>query len=557
MTEPTTTRPRLTAVIWLLIAFAVTFDAAFLWQRATGAYTSEFGAHPDEAAHYVTGLFVRDAVTTLPACVSKKSIAPLKAFGPDAPGGFYSHYPKVALGVWPPAFYVVQTAWTLPFGVSRTSVMLLMAALAGAVGVLIFRTVRPEFGTVPAFIAAGLWLSAPLVRLHYSMVMAETLSTLAMFAAALFWGRYLDGSRKRDAVFFGLFAAFAILTKGTGLALALMVLFSIAIAKKWAVLRSGSTWLAAALVLIIAGPWTWYFRKAGAQVGGWADNSGGLSLAFTMKAIPFYGRHILLATGIVIAAFAIIGAIVKIQQKGPRRGRWNALSSLVLAVFVFQCVMPVGDEARHIISITPVMVVLAVAGVAWVAALPRFRSADPATQTRRISLWVVLLAILSVPQFALARVEKGCGGFARFADWLVAQAPKARVLICSDAEGEGMFISEVAMRDKRPGLTIERASKTLVDPKGRTWAGDGLTPRFEDEKLGEYLRAGKIDFVVLDSAVPERRLSKYHEQLTHILDQKQPGFWLVDESPITRDGELTHRPLRLFRVTNASQLITK
>ena len=207
-----------------------------------------------------------DPYLWLEEVMGEKSIAPLKAFGPDAPGSFYAHYPKVALGVWPPGFFAVQTAWTLPFGVSRTSVMLLMAALAGAVGVLVFRVIRSEFGTAAAFIAACLWLSAPLVRLHYSMVMAETLSTLTMFSAVLFWGRYLDESRKRDAVFFGLFAAFAILTKGTGLALALMVVFSIALSKKWSVLRARATWLAAVLVVVIAGPWTWYFRKAGAQV---------------------------------------------------------------------------------------------------------------------------------------------------------------------------------------------------------------------------------------------------------------------------------------------------
>jgi hypothetical protein len=557
MSEINQTRPRLTAMLWLLIAFAVTFDVAFLWQRASGAYTSEFGAHPDEAAHYVTGLFVRDAVTTVPSCLSQKSIAPMKAFGPDAPGGFYSHYPKVALGVWPPAFYVVQSAWTLPFGVSRTSVMLLIAALAGAVGVLIFRVVRAEFGTFAAVVAAFLWLSAPLVRLHYSMVMAETLSTLTMFSATLFWGRYLDESRKRDAVIFALFAAFAILTKGTGIALALMVLFSTGITRKWSVFRQRSTWLAATLVAIIAGPWTWYFRKAGAQVGGWADNSGGLSLAFTMKAIPFYGRHIVLATGIAVFAFAIIGALVRIRQRGPRAGRWGSIVALVLAVFVFQCIMPVGDEARHIISLTPALVVLAVAGMAWVAGLPRFRASESASQSRRVSMWVAVLALLSLPSFLFARVEKGCGGFAPFAEWLIAQAPKARVLICSDSEGEGMFISEVAMRDKRPGLTIERASKTLVDPKGRTWEGDGLKSRFDDEKLVEYLRAGKIDFILLDSAVPERRLSQYHEQFNRVIDQNMPAFWKVDEGPLLRDGEPVHRPLRLFRVKSATQLISK
>ncbi len=557
MPDSTPTRPRLTALVWLVIVFAVAFDVAFLWQRASGAYASEFGAHPDEAAHYVTGLFVRDAVTTLPSCVSQKSIAPLKAFGPEAPDGFYAHYPKVALGVWPPAFYAVQTAWTLPFGVSRTSLLLLMASIAGAIGVVMYRVVKPEFGTFAGFVAALLWLSAPLVRTHYGMIMAETLSTLTMFGATVFWGRYLDEKRMRDAVWFGLLAAAAILTKGTGLALALMVVFSILLTRRWAVVRQKATWLAAFLVALIAGPWTWFFRKAGTQVGGWADNSGGGSLAFTMEAIPFYARHLALATGFAVIGFALVGMAARVFGKSERSGRWTALTSLVAAVFVFQCLMPVGHEARHIISATPALVVLAIAGAAWIAQLPRFRAMDERAQPQRVAMWVVLLVLLTVPMFAMRPVHKEHTGFAPIAEWLIAQPKKSRVLVCSDAMGEGMLISELAMRDNRPGITVERGSKSLVDPKGRTWEGNNLRERFDDAQLLAYLLAGKIEFIVLDSAVPERRRAGYHDQLARVIEQNSPNFWLIQESPITRDAEPMYRPLRLFRTKGVTLPISK
>ena len=167
---------------WLIV-FAIAFDAAFLLQKLGGAYDSEFGAHPDEAAHYVTGLFVRDAIKSLPSCAAQRSAAPLKAFGPSAPGGFYEHYPKVALGVWPPFFYLVQSAWTLPFGESRMSVLLLMASLAAGVATLIYGALRREFGMLPAAAAALLWLCGPLAREYYGMIMAETLGTLTMLGA--------------------------------------------------------------------------------------------------------------------------------------------------------------------------------------------------------------------------------------------------------------------------------------------------------------------------------------------------------------------------------------
>src|SRR2546423_1423416 len=97
-----------------LAAAALLFAIAVGSQHLTGAYRGEFGSEPDEAAHFVTGLCVHDYVA---------------AGFPGNPLGYakkyYEHYPKVALGHWPPFFYVVQTAWTLPFGASRVSILLL------------------------------------------------------------------------------------------------------------------------------------------------------------------------------------------------------------------------------------------------------------------------------------------------------------------------------------------------------------------------------------------------------------------------------------------------
>ena len=163
----------------------------------------------------------------------------------------------------------------------------------------------------------------------------------------------------------------------------------------------------------------------------------------------------------------------------------------------------------------------------------------------------MLLVLFSLPVFAMVPTRKDFAGFAPIADWLVAQSNTSRILVCSDAVGEGMFISEVAMLDKRPGLTVERASKSLVSDKGRTWEGNNLKERFDDAQLLAYLLDGKIDYIVLDSAVPDRRRAGYHDQLTRVIESNPPEFWRVLESNIVRDGESMHRPLRLFRIRGA------
>src|SRR5689334_11391847 len=72
------------------------------------AFRVELSSDPDEPAHYVSGLLVRDYLAQgVPG-------SPM-AFARD----FYLHYPKVAIGHWPPLFYVVQGVWTLLFTPSR------------------------------------------------------------------------------------------------------------------------------------------------------------------------------------------------------------------------------------------------------------------------------------------------------------------------------------------------------------------------------------------------------------------------------------------------------
>ena len=529
---------------WLIV-FAIAFDAAFLLQKLGGAYDSEFGAHPDEAAHYVTGLFVRDAIKSLPSCAAQRSAAPLKAFGPSAPGGFYEHYPKVALGVWPPFFYLVQSAWTLPFGESRMSVLLLMASLAAGVATLIYGALRREFGMLPAAAAALLWLCGPLAREYYGMIMAETLGTLTMLGATLFWGRFLDDGRKRDAVLFALLASAAIMTKGSGLALVLMCAFSLLLVRRWKLLTKPALWIAVVMVVVLAGPWTWFFRKEGTRVGGWEDNSGGISWSFTSQAVPYYFQKMSIAIGIAVAVFALIGIVTRARSNG----RWAAVSSLVIGILTFQSLIPVGYEARHILPATAALVLLAVAGIFTIARLRALR-VEGAEQQKREYLWIVLLLLLTLPFAFMHREQKGYSGFRPIASELLKTAqPGSRILVSSDARGEGMFISEIAMRDKRPNLTIERASKALVDPKGRTWDGKNLREKYsDDEQLLAFFTGGKIEYIVLDDALPEEKRAGYHDQLRRVINDNTGTFIAVAETPIIRENEPLIKPLRLYRV---------
>src|SRR5882672_8564885 len=130
-------------------------SAALQW--VAGAFRSGFGANPDEPAHYLTGLMVRDYVAQ---------------FFPGPPIAFaqnyYLHYPAVAFGHWPPMFYVLQAFWTLAAPVSHSSLLVLMAALTAATAAVLDHLAQ-EGGLV----AGVLFVALPITQVYTSAIMAE------------------------------------------------------------------------------------------------------------------------------------------------------------------------------------------------------------------------------------------------------------------------------------------------------------------------------------------------------------------------------------------------
>ena len=513
------------------IVFVLAFDLAFFWQRAGGAYRSEFGGHPDEAAHYVTGLFVRDALVMAGHYAAGGFRGPPVEVGREFADAYYAHYPKIGLGVWPPFFYLVQSAWTLPFSPSRSSVLLLLCALAAVVAAQLFRVLRAEYGVWPAALGAALWLSLPLVRGGYGMVMAETLSAGLMFGAVLAFGDFLDREKRGDALRFGLLAALAILTKGTGLALALAAPLALLLTRRFHLLKRPALWSAVVTVAVLAGPWTWATRNLGK--GGWDEPNP--SWHFTIGALPYYAKKFGLSLGIVVLLLFCIGVFVKFRTRSQNQGRWAAAGAFILSVLVFQSIAPVGLEARHLIPVMPAALMFAVAG--WVALT--------ATRLRPAVAGALGLLVLAsaLPPFA----KKGYAGFAPLAEVMLREAaPEEAALVSSDARGEGMFIAEVAMREHRPGHVIQRASKALASS---TWSGGGYAPLFKDDaEVLAFLTSGKIQYLVLDETVPEDKRRAHHDQLQRVVEQHADRFLPVASSEITRGGGTQFAPVRLYKI---------
>jgi hypothetical protein len=505
------------------------FGIVLCFQYVSGSWRDEFGGYDDEAAHYVTGLMVRDYLVTphRPAPVAFAEF-------------YYLHYPKVGIGHWPPVLYVLEALWTLVFPPSRFSLMIFMAVLTTLLAYSLYRFLQSDYGGGFA-VAAGLILIAlPITRLFSGMIMAEIPLTLFSFASAECFANFLKHEDRKNAIGFGIFAALAILTKGSGFALALVPPLAVVFSGRVRLMARFRFWLPALVVLLLCIPWYWATR--GMLQSTWAQSYP--SLKYSFGAFHFYARSLISTVGLGLAALSILGMIVAAVIpifRGCASPKWATLLAFILAFGTMACLVPAGLESRFLIPLLPAL-------LAFVA---------PATESifKRLSLpskrqfaSLLPISLFVIGGFRLPRQTSfGYGEAAKF--FVTNYRPDQPILVASDTLGEGMMISEIALHDKKPRPThyVLRASKLLADVN---WTGSEYRLMYQTpEQIMEFLSATSIPLVALDESVPPEQLSA-HQKLLSDTVRTYPNSWkVVQEFTVVRDGIPFPRALRIYLLT--------
>jgi hypothetical protein len=489
------------ALRWCAV-FAALLLVASLVQWLGRAYSSEFSG-ADESAHFVTGLMIRDYIA------AGFPTTPMK-FAEE----YYLHYPKVAFGMWGPLLHVTEAAWTLVFPATRVSLLLLMAIISALTAFLLCRALVDEFGIALAGSAALLFLIGSTVQRYTGMIMADGLVALMDFSAALAFGRYLNTRRWKYSVCFGVFASLSVLTKGNGVALVLLPGFAILFGRRWDILKEKSFWAGAVLIGCIAGPWQYYSAKA---LNGIAHRNpaGTFFSGYTLAVLTLFGVALLP----VVAAGAYDRVIVP-ARKRSLDGLWASAAALICAVWVFHSLVPLtGVDRRYLIAVMPPLLMFAIAGIRAIARWIEFLPVAP-----QLRLWGTVIAVVTIflaGNFSIPR--KRYFGFDEVAERLESAEFKNSVfLISSQAlDGEGMLISEIAMREPRPSHIVLRATKVLSQSD---WMGDrySLLYRTPEEVMG-FLKATPVGVVVIqDGDGPAE--SPDHKLLHRTIDQ-YPNEW--------------------------------
>ena len=495
-------------------------------QSLRGAYTSGFGADPDEPAHYVTGLLVRDYLAQ-----------GLRQHPMRFAENYYIHYPRVALGQWPPAFYAVQAAWTLPFGASRASVITLMATLSALLAALLFFATRRTYGLPIALASALLLLSLPLVQAYSGAVMTEIPLALTCFAAVLAFGKFLDTGANRNCTLFGLFAVAAIYTKGDGLALALVPPLAILITRRWSLLKRPALWGTGAAVGLITAPW--YLLTLDRVSDTWVGTSG-TALQYAQEAVPFYLATLFWMGGPIVGIIALGGLVATIFT--PARSNIGvAAAGLLAGALAIHGLIPSSTSERHMVVAAPALMLFFATGLhLLLACIPRL---PDRAATAGIAVSVLLLTAFYIS----ATPRKEWNGFDQAAKKITSEESLASraILVSSESVVDGILIAEAAMHDARPGQIMLRADRIL---SRSDWLGQNYILFYDDtESILRVLDAVPVALAVVDTSVPENDLRPHHKLLRDALIQSAPDWTPIASIDVIRNGALYRQALEIYR----------
>lgn len=507
--RPTVSAWRRSAVT-LLLPLAVYFGSALLLQVARHAYTAELDG-ADEPAHFVTSLLIHDYLRQgLPW--------PPMAFAEN----YYVHYPKVGIPMWPPVFHLTTAVWMLAFPATIASARVLVALITAVAALLAYQLTRADVGRGTALAIGGAFVALPQTQAVTQQVMADGLVAALVLGAALAWQRYGRTLRARDSLWFGLLGTAAMLTKGNGVALLALPVAWALIANRMDVLWRRATWLGPALMLLAGGPWQIYSLRMLQRAVVNAEARGTL-----LTRAAAYSTDLVEGVGPVVLAAAAAGLVAVLARRlrgAPVPETWAVLTALTVAVLGFHIVLPQPPAWRYLLPLLP--------SCLWLAIRGRDALCDLVPSSlRTVAATVVSAALLVNVADLAARVERRQHhGVGAIAEWVLGR-PNGVVIVSDDgATGTaGMFISELAVRERRPGHIILRAHKTLSTA---TW--DGFEQRLVYDTpaaVADYLRRIPVRYVVVDDVPAGERPDPVNALLRAAMEEHRTTWALAATFP--------------------------
>lgn len=506
-----------TRPVWLM--FVITAGLLGWFSFHAGGFQSDLGGDPDEAAHAVTSLMVRDYLS---GSVGQSPMKFAKAY--------YKDFPRVALGHYPPLYYCIAGPLLL-LKPSTDVLIALQVVTMAALATLTFilgRRFMPSALSATASIGVCLLPVALKLTLH---VMADVLLALTCLWAVLLWADYLRAPSLRKALIWGCVAAAAILTKGSGIGLCLLPPLGTLLAGRWRLMMTKSWWCSAVPVAALAGPWMLYSTKI--------SKEGMTNLTpwqYLQEAVPFHAKAMPAVFGwplTLLVAVAVSFGIRSLAKNGKLSPDCASLTSMTIGMSCVLLLVPVGLTFRYMLTLAPAVLL---AGAAVLAATPWFKKGNAGMLASTALLLLFSLAPLYFSDVPPRKAVHGFDAAVQLTGIPAVGGPLQRWLVTSDPRGEGAVIAAAAFAcpQRSPSLLrVYRGSKELARSD---WMGrDYQLLHTSEESLLKHLDELQVTRVFLDLSMPESSRADHEIRLQAAL-ASAPTLWQVEhEQTITRE----------------------
>jgi hypothetical protein len=474
------------AMIALLILVAFTLLAHWV-QTSGGSWGRDLSAEGDEAAHYVTGRMIFDYLK------SDQWLDP-KGFAT----AYYANHPKVAIGHWPPGYYVLQAAWYAIVGPSLASISFLQAVTVGAGAALLF-LVSWTLSQGPVFfrlLLAGLtpvmFISLRLTQTYVTRVMTELIMVILTIGFLYFFARFLDQQRKSDWWITNLFLFAATFTKPNGFFLSLTMAAALVIYWKRIPWKRFWFWAIAILATIPGVAWTLIFFD---------EIKNGVQLPTNVSYVGDNAALLIESCGWILVLIALVAPIIHFAQR-----RLKGMPPLVavswlsiLASFLFYAFVAKVIDMRHYLLIAPSIILIFV----WVLS-NRVRLIEKSANRNRETL--IFASLLLLGCWTIPVITEIPGGEAEHlfgARQAAIQITRDKtlasrsILVSSLGHGEGALIAALLDQETASQRRVFRATKVFAKSD---WTGLDYRLKTESTPVAfrKLLDDINVDLVAID-----------------------------------------------------------
>jgi hypothetical protein len=490
---------------------AVMFPAALIvattYQWWGGAFGAEMASvFPDEGPHYINGLLIKRFLT--------------EGLGQDPMAfaqSFYLHYPKVSIGHWPPLFYVIEALWMFIASESIQAEIFLSSLITAGLATLLGTVVWRRHGWAAGLIAGLAFVTLPVIRQITASLMVDVFVGLIVLAGTLLYIRYLDTGRCIWGVMFGLASSAAILSKGNGLELALLPPLAVLLTARFSLLRRPSFWLPLGIVVVLCGPWTALTYKATAT--GFMYNWGLAYSALAASSNAGFLLHAIGPVGLVLAAIGFAGAWRVDCADGREFDARCGFGAVILAVFLFQAIVPSGIEPRYMVPALPAVILLAARGIEDLSrrpAAPHLNRVFGQVLVFVLTLLALTPNLLAIPSVA----AKPRLGMKEAIAKIIGEHPLASnvlVLVGSSGGGESAFVAGAAAADRSHAIIVARGLKLL---SSGDFLGTDYATRFgTTAEAGTEVERIGVSYIVIDTA-PKSMQFEHNRQLAEAAEAR-------------------------------------